>query len=58
MWYYYGGGDGVDPDVVNIFEFSGMLPSFGSGGTEQTMLEKVRAGLIPTGTQEAPFGGL
>jgi len=58
MWYYYGGGDGVDPDVVNIFEFSGMLPSFGSGGTEQTMLEKVRAGIIPTDTQEAPFGGL
>ena len=51
MWYYYGGDA---PDVVQIWRLEGMMPSFDSSDPEQTMLQKVRAGMIPTKTPEAP----
>ena len=51
MWYYYGGDS---PDVVNIFGFNNMIPSFGRGGTTLTMMEQLQAGLT-TATTQAPF---
>jgi len=50
LWYYYGG---TEPNIVNIFKFTGSIPAFGHPNSAASLVEALRAGLI-TATLETP----